>query len=46
MEDEAAGGLLPTKRDIRPYEDETRLQRYEDEDENENKTLNLKQHYD
>ena len=44
MEDEAAGGLLPTKRDIRPYEDETRLQRYEDEDEN--KTLNLKQHYD
>ena len=44
MEDEAAGGLLPTKRDIRPYEDETRLQRYEDEDEN--KTHNLKQHYD
>ena len=33
---EAAGGLLPTKRDIRPYEDETRLQRYEDGNENGN----------
>ena len=36
MEDEAAGGLLPTKRDICPYEDETRLQRYEDGNENGN----------